>query len=134
MDRRSGDRTGHAFSEFNTKRESNRARIFGVLHQTAVENVTRWSMLWHDMRSEESWALCNLIRFSCSEAGCHSCGCKSRQQRSPRGTVMWRRVMALLDQAEANTPNTLYTPIVPYTQDAPRYPGRCIEPIPSLFL
>jgi hypothetical protein len=30
-----------------------------------------------------------------------------------RGTVMWRRVMALLDQDEANTPKTAYLPIPP---------------------
>jgi DNA polymerase I len=46
-----------------------------------------------------------------------------------RGIVMWMRVMALLDQAEANAdnaPNTPYTPTPPYIPDA-----LCAQEVPN---
>src|SRR5262249_33310726 len=36
----------------------------------------------------EPYALIGLVRIWCSEASCHSCGCKSRQHRSPVDAVV----------------------------------------------
>src|SRR5215472_1340391 len=36
----------------------------------------------------EPYALIGLVRIWCSEASCHSSGCKSRQQRSPVAAVV----------------------------------------------
>src|SRR5262249_25380864 len=68
----------------STHRTLGRERVSQALERVrqAASSLRRHHPRW------EPYALIGLVRIWCSEASCHTCGCKSRQQRSPVTVVV----------------------------------------------